>query len=68
MAGRRKLCPAFLEETFMEKEEYYCDTCVEGIENGCPHAEGRHYDCWGEGISPPDYCPNNRGIDDDLPF
>ena len=52
----------------MEKEEYYCDTCVEGIENGCPHAEGRHYDCWGEGISPPDYCPNNRGIDDDLPF
>ncbi|MBQ9030118.1 MAG: hypothetical protein IJV41_02355 [Oscillospiraceae bacterium] len=52
----------------MEREEYYCDTCEDGIRNGCPHAEGKHYDIWGEGISPPEWCPNNRGTDDDLPF
>ena len=68
MAGRRKLCPVFLEDKVMEKQENYCDTCEVGITNGCPHADGRHYDIWGEGISPPDYCPNNRGDDDDLPF
>ena len=52
----------------MGKEEFYCDTCKEGIEKGCPHAKGIHYNPWGEGISPPDYCPNNRNADDDLPF
>ena len=50
----------------MENAEYYCDTCEEGIKNGCPHAEGRHYDIWGEGICPPDYCPNQPA--EDLPF
>ena len=50
----------------MENTEYYCDTCEEGKKNSCPHAQGRHYDVWGEGISPPDYCPNQPA--DDLPF
>lgn len=58
----------FVESAMKEKEEYDCDTCEEGAANGCPHAEGRHYDALGEGISPPAYCPNNRGADDDLPF
>ena len=38
-----------------------CDDC----EEDCPHAEGRHYDNWGEGISTPDWCPQRC---DELPF
>ena len=50
----------------MENEEYYCDSCEEGKKNDCPHAVSRHYDAWGEGISPPDYCPNQQI--ENLPF
>lgn len=46
----------------------YCDTCEEGHRNGCLHAEGIHYNAWGEGISSPDYCPFNHDDDDALPF
>ena len=52
----------------MRREETYCDSCKEGMENKCPHAEGRHYDPWGEGIAPPDFCPFTRRDEDDLPF
>ena len=30
----------------MKQEETYCNSCKEGMENKCPHAEGRHYDPW----------------------
>ena len=47
----------------------YCYTCEAGHANGCPHAAGRHYDPWGEGISSPDYCPFRPGDPEgDLPF
>lgn len=42
-----------------------CDSCEEGRDKGCPHAEGIHYNPWGEGISPPDWCPQHS---DELPF
>ena len=45
----------------------YCDTCDIGRERGCPHARGRHYDLWGEGLGHPDYCPFNDR-DEALPF
>ena len=58
------LCPLpFWRDAIMENTEYYCDTCEEGKKNSCPHAQGRHYDAWGEGISPPDYCPNQQTED-----
>ena len=43
-----------------------CDECEYGREHGCPHAQGRHYDAWGEGLSNPDWCPQRA--DDKLPF
>lgn len=44
--------------------QIYCDDCDVGIEKECCHAEGRHYDIWGEGLSAPDYCP----FKPELPF
>ena len=43
-----------------------CDHCEVGREKRCGHAEGRHYDVWGEGLGKPDYCPYQTP--DDLPF
>ena len=43
-----------------------CYTCEEGMRNSCQHSRGIHYNPWGEGIEPPDYCPNK--VPDDLPF
>lgn len=37
--------------------EIFCDICEVGHERRCSHAEGRHYDVWGEGLGSPDYCP-----------
>ena len=43
-----------------------CDTCEAGRERHCPHADGIHYDAWGEGLSMSEYCP--QAVDDELPF
>ena len=42
-----------------------CDTCEEGLDKRCPHALGRNYNAWGEGIEPPEWCPQNC---EELPF
>ena len=42
-----------------------CDTCAEGKARECPHAAGKHYDVYGEGIEPPDWCPQHSN---ELPF
>lgn len=42
--------------------EIYCTECEIGHKRGCSHAEGRHYDVWGEGLSAPAYCPFEPGI------
>ena len=44
---------------------FICNNCREGYEKDCPHAIGHHYDVYGEGIEPPDWCPQHI---DDLPF
>ncbi len=51
-----------------ERIGYICDDCEKGRELGCSHAVGRHYDVWGEGITPPDWCPQHVDDDDELPF
>ncbi|WP_298031046.1 hypothetical protein [uncultured Dysosmobacter sp.] len=59
------------EEYFEYEDEpieidYACNHCDIGRERHCGHAEGRHYDVWGEGLGKPDYCPQQTP--DDLPF
>ena len=45
---------------------YCCDTCEIGQKRNCPHAKGIHYNPWGEGIEPPEFCPNR--MSEELPF
>ena len=45
-----------------------CDSCNEGKARNCPHAEGRHYDAWGEGLSAPWWCPQQQEDEEELPF
>ena len=45
---------------------YCCDTCEIGLERNCPHAKGIHYNPWGVGIEPPQFCPNR--MSEELPF
>ena len=42
-----------------------CDACDVGKARQCPHAQGVHYDPWGEGIQAPEWCPQRS---DELPF
>ena len=54
-----------LSADYPENAGCICDDCRDGYEKDCPHASGRHYDVYGEGIEPPDWCPQHT---DDLPF
>lgn len=67
--------PAGLNMILFGKFESCCDDCEFGRDRHCPHAEGRHYDIWGEGIEDPDWCWRNFDSEgnripksDELPF
>ena len=60
---REPSCPLIAEK----EPDNCCFSCGEGHVKGCPHADGRHYNVWGEGIEPPDYCPNHQP-DNEMPF
>ena len=59
-------CMKEFEKELNEGQMYCCDTCKIGQERNCSHAKGIHYNPWGEGIEPPEFCPNREGTE--LPF
>ena len=59
-------CLKEFEKELNEGPMYCCDTCEIGRKRNCPHAKGVHYNPWGEGIEPPEFCPNR--MSEELPF
>ena len=57
-----------LNQILFGKLESCCDDCEWGRDRNCPHATGRHYDIWGDGIEIPDWCWRNQGEVEGLPF
>lgn len=60
--------PAGLNMILFGKLESCCDDCDFGRERNCPHARGRHYDIWGEGLETPAWCKCKGPENDELPF